>query len=124
MGSPLRRALAVAAAIVVVSGALGAPGAAAHVRVVSTHPSGVAETSLRTAWIEFSGPIRKGKLVVRTKAGKKVSKGSGGRDPRNVDRVLAPLKSDLKPGRYRAVATIVAADGHEQRFSFGFRLKR
>ena len=54
--------------------------------------------------------------------GVKKSKGSGGRDPRNIARLKASMKSGLKAGRYTARWTIKAADGHEQSGSFSFRL--
>ena len=53
-----------------------------------------------------------------------VSVGKGGRDPRNINRLLVPLKGSLKAGSYKASWTIVAADGHARQGSFSFRLKR
>lgn len=119
------RVLAVALASAALAAAVAAPGAAAHVQVVKKHPSGSATTSLRSVWVLFSGPIRGGTLVVkRVSSGRKVSRGRGGRDPRNVDRLLVPLKSGLKPGRYRAHASVVAGDGHHEEWTFRFRLRR
>lgn len=48
----------------------------------------------------------------------------GGRDPRNVKRLLAGLHGSLKPGSYKASWTIVAPDGHSQKGSFRFKLTR
>jgi methionine-rich copper-binding protein CopC len=94
--------------------------------VASTKPSagGSAKTSLRMVKVSFDGQLRSGTLKVKRRGGGKVSRGKGGRDPRNVRRLSVRLKGGLKPGRYKARWTIVAADGHEQRGAFKFRLKR
>ena len=52
------------------------------------------------------------------------SVGKGARDPRNVKRLAVGLKSSLKAGAYKTSWTIVAADGHTQKGSFRFTLKR
>ena len=67
-------------------------------------------------------PIRSGTLKVFRKGVKK-SKGSGGRDPRNITRLKASMKPGLKAGRYTARWAIEAADGHDQSGSFSFRLR-
>jgi len=119
----VRRAAALALVVAGVSGALGAPAASAHVQIVKTNPSGTAKTSLGSVSILFSGPIRSGTLKVFGPDGSKVSKGAGGRDPRNVDRLLVGLKSGLKAGTYTAKAKWIAADGHHQEETFSFKLK-
>ena len=48
----------------------------------------------------------------------------GARDPRNVSRARAAMKSGVGPGRYTARVKWVGADGHEQSSSFQFRLVR
>jgi methionine-rich copper-binding protein CopC len=100
--------------------------AAAHVDIEKTNPrrGGTAKTSLRAVTITFDGPLRKGTVRVTGPGGTEVSLGRGGRDPRNINRLIGELKSSKSPGRYRVKWTLVAADGHKQRGSFRFRLKR
>ena len=74
--------------------------------------------------VTFTGPLRRGTVRVVGPGSKVVSVGKGGRDPRNIKRLLVPLKGSLKAGSYKASWTIVAADGHAQKGSFSFRLKR
>jgi methionine-rich copper-binding protein CopC len=99
--------------------------ASAHVKVKSTKPArgGSASTSVRTATVTFNGPLQSGTLRI-TGPGGKVSIGSGGRDPRNVTRLRVSLKGSKRAGRYTARWTCEAADGHDQRGSFSFRLRR
>ena len=104
--------------------AAGAPVAvAAHTELKSTKPArgGSAGTGLRSVTATFTQSIRSGTLKVFRKGVKK-SKGSGGRDPRNIARLKAAMKPGLKAGRYTARWSITAADGHEQSGSFSFRL--
>jgi methionine-rich copper-binding protein CopC len=105
--------------------ALAAVPASAHVKVKSTKPSrgGSASTSIRTATVTFNGPIRRGTLRITGPSGT-VSIGAGGRDPRNVTRLRVSLRGSKRSGTYRARWTCVAADGHDQRGSFRFRLRR
>ena len=102
--------------------ALLAPSAPAHVVIVETTPSVSARTSQRFVAVLFSGPIRGGALVVFGPDGSKASKGGGGRDPRNVSRLLTSLRGGLKAGRYTARVNWTAADGHQQEAGFHFRL--
>jgi hypothetical protein len=106
--------------------ALAATAALAHTEIKSTSPprGGKAKTSIGTVRVTFSGQIRRGTLRVTGPGNKVVSEGKGGRDPRNVKRVVVALKGSLKPGKYHASWTIVAADGHAQHGAFGFRLTR
>ncbi len=123
MNRSLKHLVAVASAILALA-ATAAPVASAHVELVETHPSGQAKTSLASVWMLFDDPLRSGTLKVYGPDGSKASKGSGGRDPRNVNRLRAGLKSGLKPGRYQAKGVTVSADGHRQEWSFDFRLTR
>jgi hypothetical protein len=118
-----RTAVATAAASAVAG--LSAPAALAHVQLESTNPKAhsSAKKSLAAVRMTFSGPIRSGRLTVTGPHSKKASKGRGGRDPRNIDRLLVQLRSGLKAGKYTARASVVAADGHHQTFSFWFKLK-
>ncbi len=79
--------LAIAAAATL---ALAAP-ALAHTEVESTSPAagGKASTSITKVTVTFGEAIRTGTLKVYGPGGGKVSKGSGGRDPRKITRVKA-----------------------------------
>jgi methionine-rich copper-binding protein CopC len=116
--------LFVLAAVLGIGALLVAP-AWAHNRVKSTSPkkNGTASTSIRTVTVTFDKPIRRGTLQVTGPGNRRVS-GSGGRDPRRINRLLTELNRGLRSGSYRARYTIVAADGHRQRGSFRFRLRR
>lgn len=99
--------------------------AAAHTEVKSTSPAAgaTAKTTIAKVTVTFTGALRRGTLRVTGPGGKVVSIGRGGRDPRNINRLLVGLRSGLKAGAYKASWTIVAADGHEQGASFRFRLR-
>jgi methionine-rich copper-binding protein CopC len=99
--------------------------ALAHTDVKSRSPSkgGSASTSIGSVSVTFDRQIRRGSLRVVGPGGRVASSGSGGRDPRNVARVVVGLKGSLRAGRYRARYSIVAADGHKQRGSWRFRLR-
>ncbi len=99
--------------------------AAAHTEVKSSSPAAGAtkSRSLGTVTVTFTAAIQRGTLKITAPDGAKVSKGSGGRDPRKVTRVRVALKGGLSAGRYKARWTIRAADGHEQAGSFSFRLR-
>ncbi len=105
--------------------AFGATAAWAHVTVSSTSPGKgkTVKKSLKTVKVTFSGTIRSGTLKVYNSKGTKVSKSTGGRDPRSIKRVITSLNTGLKAGSYTARWTITAADGHKQHGSFGFKLK-
>ena len=124
MASRKGRGVVVALAAAALAALLLVPTASAHESIVATAPSGTAKVGVRSAAVKFSGPIRSGTLKVFDAAGKKVSKGSGGRDPRNVSRVRTTLKNGLGPGKYTARVKWIGADGHHQQASFSFRLVR
>ena len=119
----MTRRLTLLAAAPAAAVALAAGPALAHTEVKSTSPSkgSTAARSLRAVKVTFTQPIQRGTLRV-TGPGKVVVSSGGGRDPRNVARLKAPLRSRLKAGRYKARWTIRAVDGHTQRGSFRFRL--
>jgi methionine-rich copper-binding protein CopC len=119
------RAALLAAATVALSAAAGGI-AQAHVSVVSTTPSAgsAVKRTLSAVKVTFSGPIRTGTLRVTGPGGKLASKGSGGRDPRNLKRLMVALRGGLAAGTYTARWSATAADGHAQQGSFSFRLKR
>jgi methionine-rich copper-binding protein CopC len=123
MRSHRLRAVSILASALVLG---GATIASAHTEVRSTIPAigTTAKTSISKVTVTFTGSIRSGTLRVAGPGGKVVSAGRGGRDPRNVNRLLVGLKGSLKPGSYKASWTTVAADGHKQQGSFQFKLKR
>jgi methionine-rich copper-binding protein CopC len=103
----------------------GAAPASAHTEVKSTTPAsgGTAKSTLARVTVTFTGAVRSGTLRVVGPGGKVVSTG-GGVDPRKPTRLLAGLKGSLKPGSYTARWTVVAADGHKQKGSFSFKLRK
>ena len=113
------------ATALVVLATFGAADAAAHVQLVSTSPkAGSTVRSVSSVKLTFSGVIRSGTVRVTGPGGTKVSKGNGGRDPRNVKRLAVSLRGGLKSGTYRVSASIAAGDGHAEQFSYSFKLKK
>lgn len=95
----------------------GAPGQAdAHTSV-----QGVSANS-KVLRIVFSGPIRRGTIRATNARGRVISRGRGGRDPRNVMGLRVGLKN-VRSGSYRAKWTIVAIDGHRQSGTLRFRVR-
>jgi methionine-rich copper-binding protein CopC len=115
-----------AAAALAVTAALGAPAALAHVQLESTSPKAKStiKSSPSSVRMTFSGPIRRGSVTVKGPGGATASSGKGGRDPRNIDRLLVPLRSGLKSGKYTVNASLVAADGHHETFTFWFKINK
>jgi methionine-rich copper-binding protein CopC len=105
--------------------AVGASDALAHEELVSTSPKKNAKLSHapRSVVLTFSGQIRSGKVKVTGPHGK-VSSGSGGRDPRNVKRLRVALRHGLGAGRYTVHASIVAADGDKQSWTYSFTVRK
>lgn len=100
--------------------------ASAHTEVRSTSPASgtTVKASITRVTVTFNGPLERGTLRVVGPDGKAVSANNGGRDPRNISRLLVGLKRPLKAGSYTASWTILAADGHKQKGAFRFKLKR
>jgi methionine-rich copper-binding protein CopC len=120
-----RKPLFVFLALLAIVGTIGVTAAYAHVGVASRspRPGSTVSKSLKTVKITFTGPIRAGgTLKVYNARGVKVSNGTGGRDPRNIRRLVTSLKSGLKAGRYTARWTCTAADGHRESGYWRFRL--
>lgn len=118
--------MAVVALVALALTLVGAGSALAHTTVKSTSPKNGATVarSLSSVRVLFNGQIRRGTIkVVRAANGQKVSSGSGGRDPRNVKRLTVSLKNGLARGKYNVSWSMVAADGHNQRGSFWFKLR-
>lgn len=109
-----------------VAAGLGAVPALAHTDVKSTYPArgSSAKTSITQVSVTFGDQIRRGTVRVTGPGGRVVSSGSGGRDPRKVSRLRVGLRGGKRAGSYRASWTMVAADGHTQRGSFRFRLRK
>jgi copper resistance protein C len=104
--------------------AFGAPAALAHVELKSTTPKAKSTVSAPSAVrLTFTGPIRSGTASVKGPGGKTASSGKGGRDPRNINRLLVTMRSGLKAGKYTVKANVVAADGHKESFTFWFKIK-
>jgi copper transport protein len=113
-------------ALAAIAAVLALPAAAsAHVQVKSSSPGAgkTASTSIRAVSVTFTGRLLTGTLTV-TGPGGTVSVGRGGRDPRKLSRVKVRLESGLRAGGYTARWGIVAGDGHSQRGSFRFTLRR
>ena len=106
--------------------ALIAAVAMAHSDIRTTSPKrgGSAKTSLSSVSVTFEGPLRRGTLRVTGPGGKVYSIGRGGRDPRKISRLIVGLKRSKPAGRYKARYTYISADGHDQKGSFRFRLRR
>jgi copper resistance protein C len=120
-----RHRILAALAATLVAGATFAPAAFAHVQLKSSSPK--AKSTVRapsSVRLTFSGPIRSGTVSVKGPGGSTANSGKGGRDPRNINRLLAPLKSGLEAGKYTVKASFVAADGHHETVSFWFKIKR
>jgi len=100
--------------------------ASAHVMLESTSPARSSHRSHAPAAVSmtFSGPIRSGKMTVTGPGGKTASAGKGGRDPRNIDRLLVQLKHGLKAGRYTVHASTIAADSHHQTWKWSFTVRK
>jgi methionine-rich copper-binding protein CopC len=121
----MKKTIGLLLVLAVVIGAFGAAVASAHVSVVARSP-GKGKTvprSTHSVKIRFNETIRSGTLkVYRVSSGRKVSNGTGNRDPRNLKRIVTTLKSGLASGQYIAKWTCKAADGHVQSGSWKFRL--
>jgi methionine-rich copper-binding protein CopC len=118
----VRRTAALASALALGGAAI----ASAHTEVKSTSPTGgaTARTTLTRVTVTFTGSLTSGTLRVAGPGGKVASLSNGGRDPRNTSRLLVGLKGSLKPGSYTASWSVVAADGHRQKGSFRFKVKK
>jgi methionine-rich copper-binding protein CopC len=125
ISKPARR-IPLATATAILMAAVAAVPADAHTTVSGTYPQAGRSVSPSASLVSvtFSGPIRRGTLRVTGPGGRLWSSGSGGRDPRNIRRLVARLRGGKPAGSYRATWSITAADGHRQRGSFSFRVRR
>ncbi len=124
-GTSARRPARMAAAALLAGAALGAGVAYGHSQVTSTSPRAGATVrpSLAKVTVRFDAPVTTGTIAVAGPRGT-VSRGRGGPDPRSTARLVVGLRAPLAPGRYRASWTALATDGHRQRGSFTFRVRR
>jgi methionine-rich copper-binding protein CopC len=114
-----------APAVAATKSAIAAATGFEHTEVTSTSPGKgkSASTRIGSVSVTFTGTIRSGTIKVTGPGGKTYTANSGGRDPRNVKRLKAPLNASKPAGSYKASWTMKAADGHTQRGSFTFKLK-
>ncbi|MCX6388950.1 MAG: copper resistance protein CopC [Solirubrobacterales bacterium] len=122
----VKRRSSIAVGLIVAGCVLGTAGSAlAHTQLATTSPGHGRTVSKGTSVVKvsFTGPLRSGRITVVGPHGRHWSIGSGGRDPRNIKRVIVPLRRGIVSGRYRATWSIVAADGHHQSGSFLFRVR-
>lgn len=106
--------LAVLATLVVAFA--GPTRAQAHTTVQSVSANG------KLLRITFSGPIRSGTIRATNSRGKVISRGRGGRDPRNITRLRVALKN-VRSGWYTASWRMVAIDGHGQGGKLRFKVR-
>lgn len=121
----MRKTVTTAFAAAAAVSAITAATAFAHTEVKSTYPGKNKTVSARlsTVSVTFTGTIRSGTIKVTGPSGT-ISRGNGGRDPRNVKKLRVPIKSgSKKAGTYTAKWTMKAADGHTQTGSFKFKIK-
>lgn len=102
-----------------------AGGAVAHTAPVALSPKKGAILTKAPArvTIAFGEEIRGGSIVVRDAAGSIVSRGTNGKHPSDVRRLRVGLKAGLGSGKYSVRWLVEAADGHEQRGSYSFRVR-
>jgi methionine-rich copper-binding protein CopC len=124
-GGAMRIRVQLTLLIAFVAAGIAAAVAIAHTDVRSRSPAkgGSASRSIGRVSVTFEQQIRRGSLRVVGPGGRVVSAGNGGRDPRNVARIVVGLRGSKRAGRYRARYSMVAADGHRQRGSWRFRLR-
>jgi methionine-rich copper-binding protein CopC len=124
---PTRRCIATLAALLAAGSILvmgpAVPAATAHAGVVATSPKRGArlDKAPTAVTVTFTEEFVEGTIAAR-KSGVLVSKGIGGKDPRNVRRLRVALKPRIGTGTFVVSWTITAADGHHQHGSFSFRV--
>jgi methionine-rich copper-binding protein CopC len=126
MKPSLRRQITAVAAVLAATATFGPAAALAHVELEKTSPKAHATVKRAPSAVRltFNGPLRSGRVTVTGPGGSTASRGHGGRDPRNINRVVVRLRGGLKNGKYTVRAGVVAADGHHETFTYWFKLKR
>ncbi|MBJ7470343.1 MAG: copper resistance protein CopC [Solirubrobacteraceae bacterium] len=99
--------------------------AAAHTSVESVRPKAgsTAKTNITIVAMVFEGDTRSNKITVKGPGGTVISKATK-RDPRNDRRYQTALATPVKPGKYTASWRMTAADGHKQKGSWTFTVKK
>ena len=93
----------------------------AAVKSYSPRASSTVPRSLSAVSVTFKSRVSQGRLTVTGPSGT-VSRGTGSLT--SGGKVLrVPLRSGLKPGRYRASWRSLATDGHVQKSSWTFRVR-
>jgi methionine-rich copper-binding protein CopC len=120
----LRLTVATAVATALAACALAAPAAQAHLDFAASSPRNGAVLKRQPAlvWVAFTAPILGGSLKVVDGRGRVVSKGKGGRDPRDKKRLRVALKPG-KPGLFRIDWSMIGPDAHHQTGSVRFRVR-
>jgi methionine-rich copper-binding protein CopC len=120
-----RRAALLATAGAILAMAPAAGTARAHVKVVASSP--VKNATLAKApgkvTVTFTKQLLEGALEVR-RSGVVVSTGPNGIDPANVTRLRVKLRPRTGAGTYRVSWQVVGPDGHRQRGSFTFTVRK
>ncbi len=99
---------------------LFAATAAAHIYPSKRSPAkGAVVANVKRVSMELTGQLRSGSIKVKKKKNGKVVVRGG-----MVNAVkVATKKRSLKRGKYVAVVNVTAADGHEQKFKWSFRVR-
>jgi methionine-rich copper-binding protein CopC len=117
-----RAAVAVAAAA-----ALLAPGAVAyaHVELKSVSPrKNSTRQAVRSVHATFTASLTTGIITIKTSSGREVPLRSSGLKRGNKKVLQAIPRSPLASGSYKVEWRALAPDGHRQRGSWSFRVRR
>ncbi len=118
----MRKLIAAVVAVLAVGGVLGVSSAQAHVYIKKRSPGEGATVSndLNKVTAKFTGQLIEGKIKVKRKSsGATVATGGLA----NAVKVSAPISGSLTDGKYKVKVKLTAADGHQQKFGWGFKVK-
>jgi copper resistance protein C len=117
------RSLAALAAIAV-TGAAAVP-AFAHAPVVGTSPrNGATVSNVRTVSVRFGEAVVAGLITVKRANGSTVAPRTSGLQPSNKARLRAVFARRLPAGKYTVNWRARADDGHSERGTFRFTVRR
>jgi methionine-rich copper-binding protein CopC len=106
------------------TGVLAVP-AFAHAPVLGTFPAkGATVSPVRTVSVRFGESVVTGLISVRRSDGTAVRARAAGLDPRNGARLRATFARRLPAGSYKVSWRARADDGHSERGTFTFRVRR
>ncbi|MFC4051245.1 copper resistance protein CopC [Actinomadura syzygii] len=109
---PLGR-LALVAALTAALGAVAAPPALAHTRLVSSTPAkGATMPGIVKVTLVFSDKIRMAKVIVKDDAGKTYEQGPAEHSGSGGTEVVQNVQGPLPAGKYTVAYRVVGADGH------------